>query len=245
VDGRVEPGHDDKAHDMADWISFFDSDHPIYVNARHRAVHARLVALSIGGYIRKPGMHILDYGCGEAYYAGRIADQCDRLMLCEAAPHLRQSLKDRFQDNEKIAVLSPEDAAALPEGSCDLIIMHSVAQYLTRDEAHDLFVLFRRLVRKDGAFVLGDVVKPDVSAFTDAAALLGLAAANGFFFAALFGLVRTLLSGYWKLRQQAGLTRYSEDEIARALESAGFSAEQAAHNLGHNQARMTFVAKPT
>jgi hypothetical protein len=88
------------------------------------------------------------------------------------------------------------------------------------------------------------VVKPDVSAFTDAAALLGLAAANGFFFAALFGLVRTLLSGYWKLRQQAGLTRYSEDEIVAALNAAGFSAEQAEHNLGHNQARMTFVAKP-
>ena len=92
---------------MADWISFFDSDHPIYVNARHRAVHARLVALSIGEYIRQRDMQVLHYGCGEAYYAGRIADQCERLMLCEAAPHLRQSLKDRFQDNEKIAVLWP------------------------------------------------------------------------------------------------------------------------------------------
>ena len=229
---------------MADWISFFDSDHPIYVNARHRAVHARLVALSIGLYIAKPGLQILDYGCGEALHAGLIAKSVRRLILCEAAPHLRQSLKDRFQDNEKIAVLSPEEAAALPDASANLIVMHSVAQYLTKDQAHDLFVLFRRLVRKDGAFVLGDVVKPDVSAVTDAAALLGLAAANGFFFAALFGLVRTLLSGYWKLRQQAGLTRYSEDEIAAALKAAGFSAEQAAHNLGHNQARMTFVAKP-
>ena len=87
-------------------------------------------------------------------------------------------------------------------------------------------------------------LKPEVSAITDAAALLGLAAANGFFFAALFGLVRTMLSGYWKLRQQAGLTRYSEDAIVAALAAAGFSAERAAHNLGHNQARMTFVAKP-
>ena len=100
---------------MADWISFFDSDNPIYVNARHRAVHARLVALSIGQYIRKPGMSILDYGCGEAFYAGRIAEQSGTLMLCEAAPHLRQSLKERFADNEKIAVLSPEEAAALPD----------------------------------------------------------------------------------------------------------------------------------
>ena len=90
---------------MTDWISFFDSDHPIYANARHRAVHARLVALGIGEYIRNPGMQILDYGCGEAFYAGRIAEHSGKLMLCEAAPQLRQSLKDRFGDNEKIATL--------------------------------------------------------------------------------------------------------------------------------------------
>jgi SAM-dependent methyltransferase len=189
-------------------------------------------------------MRILDYGCGEAYYAGRIADQAGQLTLCEAAPHLRASLKERFTDNEKISVLSPQDAAALPDASADLIIMHSVAQYLTNDEAARLFVLFRRLMRKDGLFVLGDVVKPEVTAFTDAAALLGLAAANGFFIAALFGLMRTMLSGYWKLRQQTGLTRYSEDEIKSALAKAGFSARRAELNLGHNQARMTFVAKP-
>ncbi len=28
------------------------------------------------------------------------------------------------------------------------------------------------------------------------------------------------------------------------LDEAGFSAERAARNLGHNQARMTFVARP-
>lgn len=229
---------------LSDWISFFDSDNPIYVNARHRAVHARLVALSLGQYIVKPGMSILDYGCGEAFYAGRIAEQSGKLTLCEAAPHLRQSLQERFADNEKISVLSPDEVAALADGSFDLVVMHSVAQYLTKEQAHNLFVLFRRLLRKDGSFVLGDVVQPGVSAFTDAAALLGLAAANGFFLAALFGLVRTFLSSYRKLRQDAGLTRYSDDEIVSALKAAGFSATRAPDNLGHNQARMAFVAKP-
>src|SRR5947207_15278653 len=119
----IKPGMTKKVNVMADWISFFDSDNPIYVNARHRAVHARLVALGSSRYITtKPGMHILDYGCGEAYYAGRIADQAGRLMLCEAAPHLRASLKERFADNEKISVLSPQDAATLPDGSTDLVV---------------------------------------------------------------------------------------------------------------------------
>jgi len=229
---------------LSDWISFFDSDHPIYVNARHRAVHARLVALGIGEYMTRPGMSILDYGCGEAFYAGRIAEHAGELMLCEAAPHLRQSLKDRFADNDTISVLSPDEVAALPDGRFDLVIMHSVAQYLTKDQAHDLFILFRGLLRHDGTFVLGDVVKPDVSAVTDAGALLGLAAANGFFLAALFGLARTALSGYRKLRQDAGLTRYSEAEIVAALNAVGFSAKRAEHNLGHNQSRMALVAKP-
>ena len=46
-------------------------------------------------------------------------------------------------------MLSPQDAATLPDGSADLVVMHSVAQYLTKDEAARLFVLFRRLVAKD------------------------------------------------------------------------------------------------
>ena len=167
-----------------------------------------------------------------------------KLYLCEAAPQLRHALQQRFAGNEKISVLSPEQAAALPEASLDLAVMHSVAQYLTPAELDRLLALFRRLLRKDGRLVLGDILQPQVSAFTDAAALIGLAAANGFFFAAVAGLVRTLLSDYWTLRQQTGLTRYAEVEMLEKLKAAGFSAERAKHNIGHNQMRMAFVAKP-
>ena len=229
---------------MADWISFFDTDNPIYVNERHRRVHARLVAIGIGSYLTRPGLSVLDYGCGEAYYAGAVAEKSGKLYLCEAAPQLRHALQQRFAGNEKISVLSPEQAAALPEASLDLAVMHSVAQYLTPAELDRLLALFRRLLRKYGRLVLGDILQPQVSAFTDAAALIGLAAANGFFFAAVAGLVRTLLSDYWTLRQQTGLTRYAEVEMLEKLKAAGFSAERAKHNIGHNQMRMAFVAKP-
>ena len=74
-----------------------------------------------------------------------------------------------------------------------------------------------------------DLNRQLVSALTDAAALLGLAAANGFFFAALLGLVRTALSGYWKLRKDAGLTRYSEDDIVTALERTARELIEAHH----------------
>jgi hypothetical protein len=91
--------------------------------------------------------------------------------------------------------------------------------------------------------VLGDVLQPDVPAATDAGALLGFGAAHGFFFAAVFGLARTVFSRYWRLRSRLGLSRYSEAEMIEKLAAAGFAARRAEHNIGHNQTRMTFLAR--
>jgi SAM-dependent methyltransferase len=229
---------------MADWISYWDSDNPIYVSARHRDVHARLVGEGILRYIGAPGMTVLDYGCAEARYADAIAARTGRLLLCEAAPNVRARLAARFAGNQDIAVLSPEDAAAMPDRSADLVVLHSVAQYLAPAEADAIFALFRRLLKPDGRLVVGDVIPPDVGLATDAAALLRLAAREGFFTAAVLGLVRTALSGYWKLRQQGGLTHYDERAMTAKLQAAGFAAARELKNIGHNQARMTFLARP-
>lgn len=228
---------------MADWISYFDSDHPIYVNARHRQVHAALIAEGMSHFV-SPGAITLDYGCGEALHAEELARETGGLILCDAAPQVRASLAKRYEGHRKIEVLSPDQVAALPDASLDLIVLHSVAQYLTGAELDATLKLFRRLIKPDGLLVVGDIVKPEVSAATDAIALLRLGARNGFFFAAIGGLVRTLLSGYWQLRQSAGLTRYSEDAMMDKLKRAGFSGKRAVQNIGHNQARMTFVTMP-
>ena len=229
---------------MADWISFFDSENPIYVNARHRDVHARLVADGIIKYLPSRNASVLDYGCGEALYAERIAGHAGRLVLCEAAPHVRERLAARVAGDTKIAVRSPAQIQALPDASFNLIVMHSVAQYLTPQEADALFALFRRLLPPGGCLVLGDIVRPGLSAIPDTLALLRLAAANGFLGAALLGLLRVLASDYWRLRRRAGLTRYDEAAMVEKLQRAGFSAQRAAENIGHIQSRMTFIARP-
>lgn len=229
---------------MNDWISFFDHDNPIYVNERHRRVHAALVGRGIDLYLDPPGLTVLDYGCGEALYAEAVAKQAGRLMLCEAAPHVLQALKERLAGLDHVSAISPEEAAALPDASVDLIVMVSVAQYLTPEETASLFRLFRRLLKPDGRLIVGDVVRPDTSAIVDAVALLRLAIGSGFFFAALLGLMRTATSDYRKLRQNMGLTRHSEAQMIGELAAAGFSATRARRNIGHNPARMTFVARP-
>ena len=227
---------------MADWISFFDSDHAIYVNARHREVHARITGDGMLSHIGK-GDRVLDYGCGEAAYAERLGNRAGFLALCEAAPKLREALAARTAPERNIVVLSPDQVGALPDASFDAIVMHSVSQYLSPALLDDLLGLFSRLLRPGGTLVIGDVVQPDTPAWADAFALLRFGWRDGFFIAAVVGLIRTALSDYSRLRKDAGLARYSEAQMRAKLVAAGFSAQREAVNIGHLQTRMTFVAR--
>ena len=83
-----------------------------------------------------------------------------------------------------------------------------------------------------------------MSPATDALALLRLAARHGFAGAALAGLVRTFFSEYRATRARLGLTHYTEAEMLAVLDRAGFDAVRHRPNLGHNQARIAFLAVP-
>ena len=228
---------------MRDWIDFYDSAHPIYVNARHRDIHFRRLAEDLAAYVR-PGAVVLDYGCGEALHADIVAAQAERLILVEPAPGVRARLAERWANERKIEVCGPDRIARLDDHSVDLVIMHSVAQYLTGEELDTALALFRRLLKRDGLLVLGDVIDPGTSAASDALALLRFGARDGFFLAALLGLARTVLSSYWRLRSSLGLTRYGEGAMIDKLAAAGFTARRAGENIGHSRARMTFLALP-
>src|SRR5262245_14590035 len=228
---------------MGDWIAFWDSEHSIYVNARHRDVHYRTIAQDICALVPSGGA-VLDYGCGDALHADIVAARARVLILCEAASAVRGKLSERFAGHPNIQVGAPEEVAVLPPASLDVVVLHSVAQYLAPRELDGLLVLFRRLLRTDGVLILGDVIPPHVSALTDAWALIRFGAANGFLGAALIGLVRTFISDYWRLRSSLGLTRYSEATTVEKLAAAGFLARRASANIGHNAARMTFLARP-
>ena len=230
---------------MSDWVKFYDFKHSvIYVNARHRDVHYRTIAEDLRRYVPSPAAHVLVYGCGEATSADLVADACAQLVLVEAAPNVRASLTMRYAGHPKVAVITAEQAAALPKASFDLVVMHSVAQYLTQAEFDRLLAIFRSLLKPDGLFILGDIVPPHFAAPAAALSLLRFGAANGFFWAAAFGLVRIFASDYLRLRKTAGLSHYTEAMMLERLRKAGFKAERAKRNIGHNRWRMTFLARP-
>jgi SAM-dependent methyltransferase len=229
---------------MGDWIAFWDSEHSLYVSARHRDVHYRTIAQDLLAYLPSAAATVLDYGCGEALHADMVAASAARLILVEAAPNARNKLAARFGTNPRIEVRSPEELDALPARSIDLVVLNSVSQYLAPAELDALYRGFHRLLHADGVLLVGDVVPPHTSLLTDTFALLRFALRNGFLLAALRGLARTALSDYRRLRSRLGLSRYSEGAMIGKLHQAGFLAARAETNIGHNQSRMTFVARP-
>ncbi len=188
---------------MKDWVAYYDSTHSIYVNARHRDVHYARLADAIVGYVPSRTVAVLDFGCGEALHADRVAAAAGRLTLAEAGPAVRGRLIERFKGNPRIVVISTDRAASLLPQSFDMVILHSVSQYLTPEEFDQRAALFHRLLQPGGLLVVGDVVPPDASALSDAWALLRFGWQDGFFCAAVLGLIRTFFSAYSRLRTKA------------------------------------------
>lgn len=229
---------------MSDWRSFWDSAHSIYVNDRHKDVHYREIAEQIAAFVPGPQSRVLDFGCGEAIHSDLVAKTAASVLLCDAAPSVRASLSARFANNPRIRVIAPEEVERLREKSLDLIVANSVAQYLTPTELDGMLALWRRLLSPQGSLILADVIPPDVSPASDVMALLRYAWKHGFLGAALGGLVRTLASPYRKLRSRIGISQYTQAEITKKIEAAGFSSERLPRNMEHNPARMTFRARP-
>ena len=229
---------------MDEWIDYYNSTHTIYASKLHRELHFELIARDIIGYIPSPDAVVLDYACGEALSAAQVAEACGKLYLAEPAPGVRGRLIARFAPNMKIRVRSLEDLRKMEENSVDLVVMNSVAQYMTPAELDSAFATTRRLLKPGGRLVLGDVLRPEVGMPRDILALLRFARANGFLRDALLGLISTALSDYRQLRRRVGLQRYGEAQMMAKLAASGFNASRAQFNIGHNPWRMTFVARP-
>jgi ubiquinone/menaquinone biosynthesis C-methylase UbiE len=224
-----------------DWVSFWDSSHSIYVNDRHKAVHDRLVTDHLVRLIDRPGLTVLDYGCGDTHEARRLAAVSGSLTLSDAAPQVLARVATRYPD---LACLTPDAVAALPDATFDRIFVVSVLQYLDESTLEGLLPLFRRLLKPRGSLILGDVLPPDLSMIDDVSALLRLAAANGFLLASLTGLARTFFSDYRKIRGELGLTHHEPAALIARLSRHGFAGTRLPVNIGHNQKRFAVRATP-
>lgn len=227
------------------WLRFWDRPHSIYVNNRHLRVHYARIADEILSVLpKRGGLAVLDFGCGEALDAARVAAKAGRLYLHDGAPSVRAHLAHRFAGVPNIAILDEPGVEALPDGSIDVLVVFSVIQYIDRAALPELLRGWRRKLAGTGMLVIADVIPPDARLLDDIHALLATAWHHGFFLAALGGLAMTLFSDYRALRRRLGLSVYTEQEIAGLLRNAGFATEPYRRNLGFHRARRTYIGRP-
>jgi SAM-dependent methyltransferase len=227
---------------MMNWREYWNGPHPIYVNARHRALHFSLIARDIAALIPSRDAVVLDYGCGEADTANELSQRCGKLYLFDTADAVHARLAQKHAGDARILVIDEPGLADVPDASLDLIVVNSVLQYLGEEELVAILDFARAKLKPSGRLALGDVIPADANAVSDTLALLDFAFKGGFLFAALIGLVRTALSDYRKLRDRLGLTRYTQEQMLTLLQKHGFDARRADRNIGHNQGRMLFLA---
>ena len=226
------------------WLRFWDRPNAIYANDRHRAVHYSRIADDIIAVLPpRPGLRVLDFGCGEARDAGRIAAWTGRLYLYDAAPSVRLGLADRLAGNPSIEILDDDGLARLPDRSIDVATVCSVLQYVDRGAVPGILRQFRRLLAEDGLLVLADVIPPDCGVLDDVGSLLATAARHGFLVAAIGSLGATLVSDYRRVRGAVGLSTFDETEIRALLGEVGFDCERRPGNFGFNPARRTYLAR--
>jgi SAM-dependent methyltransferase len=223
------------------WRDFWNSSHPVYVNERHKILHYEIIADNILRLIVGRSAQVLDYGCGEARAADRIAQHCGRLYLLDPAERIQDGLHRRFDNKPSITIAAT--LAAIPDASLDLIVVNSVVQYLSAAEFSRLLDDWSIKLKKDGRLVLADIIRPDSSQLSDVKALLAFAWHGGFLGAGLVGLVRMWVSPYRRFRFALGLAHYSPADLLSMLRRHGYRGFRAEQNLGHDQARMTFIGK--
>ena len=228
------------------WISFWNSQHSIYVNARHLDLHYRDVADRMLQLDPASTDNVLDFGCGEATHADRVAARVGGLWLCEAASRVRDNLRARFRQLANLKVIGPDELSDdAGRHRSNLIVANSVAQYLTREELDGLLRTWRRLLAPDGRLVLADVVPPGVSPISDALALLRYAGEQRLSDRRLprASCARCCRPTAASARSSASRPTRSS-EITERIDAAGFRTERLPFNFEHQPARISFVATP-
>lgn len=228
---------------MKSWLDYWNAPNKIYVNSRHQRAHYEIVFASLKAYLPTgPGRVILDWGCGDALAATRMAAHGD-VLLFDGAPNTRDRLRDRYRDHPHVKVVDEAGLNNVAPGSVDLILVISVLQYLNEPQLQEAFAVFRRLLKDDGRLLIGDVIDPTTSTHAHVRSFLTFALRGGFFLAALGGLAMTFFSSYRQLERDAGFRQFSQSEFLAWLDRNGFDGKRLARNVSVSQLRSSYLAR--
>jgi|CXWL01.1.fsa_nt_gi ubiquinone/menaquinone biosynthesis C-methylase UbiE len=225
------------------WKEFWNTKNTVYFSERHIVVSYKALEADVQTLLpKKRPLTFLDYGCGEARMAKDLSQNGVTVLLHDAVPRVHQQLQQTFSKNTLVRVLSESEMESLPVQSVEVILVHSVLQYLSKEQFINLLIRFHTILTRGGVLYLGDIVSPKTSTLQDVYSLLRAGIRYGFLLDVLFGLVRTFFSNYRAVRSKNGFTTYTEEEVVMLLGQYGFTAERLPKNIGISTHRMLIRA---
>jgi SAM-dependent methyltransferase len=227
---------------MDSWLSYWNTPNKSYVSERHKRAHYDVVFAGIRPYLPDRNTVVLDWGCGDALAAPQIAEQGRTMLLYDASSAVRERLRQRYGNSARIRVLDEAGLDVIAGSSVDLVIVNSVIQYLSQEQLGDAFATFHRLLRPNGALLIGDVIGPSTGNVHHVTTFLHFAWRRGFLLSAIGGLALTFGSPYRSLQRNVGLAAFTPAQIIRSLSQHGFSAEQLPRNIAVSQHRSSYLA---
>jgi SAM-dependent methyltransferase len=184
---------------------------------------------------------VLDFGSGFGFVAERLAPHVGELWLWDQSPSMREKAAARVARHPNARVAPSAPPGGTP-GAFDLILVNSVAQYLTPAQLAACLTTWAGMLAPTGRVILADLIPPDYAATGDMLRLLRFAARRGFFWNAL-GAGAGEFVRYLRMRTELPLTRFGRTDIETLARAAGLVAEFPAANLGYKAGRLTAILR--
>lgn len=212
--------------------------------------HARTFRIEAADYVARlqravaleRHWRVLDFGCGFGYVADLLATKVARLGVWDASATMRARARLNLAAHDNVEFLDLSDRARLHEaGAFDLILVHSVIQYMERQElAAWLAGWGALLAARRGRLVVSDVIVPGSDLMQDIAALIRFSARRGSLRGVLLDGAREL-SRYRSVRERHPLLVLTRPEIEGLARTAGLAVAFLPENLSFRPGRLTAV----
>jgi SAM-dependent methyltransferase len=187
--------------------------------------------------------NVLDFGCGFGHVAEFVAPRVASVRIWDSAVSVREAAVHRLRDlaNVDLLDLGGPEAPSEMQG-LDLILIHSVIQYMSPDELKAQLAVWRDLLAVDGRIVISDVIPPDVDTTKELIGFLRFGLRNGFLFDAILNGLKEI-PRYFGTRKTGSLLCLAPEELRDQAMQAGLDCEVLAQNLSYRQQRFTVVLR--
>ncbi len=217
-----------------DWHSYWEtlgSEQQVF--AVEGAEYARRIAPLL--LVRRP-QRVLDFGCGFGHTAAELAPMVGEIWAWDAAVNMRNHASRRLAGIANARMIEPDQLESGTLPPFDLILVHSVIQYLTAEELAACQRLWAGLLAPAGHVVLSDLLVPARPAWPEFFELLLFARRHGFLGNAIVGGLKEI-ARYSRMRKTRPLHQHDGATLERGAHAAGLNLRVLPVNLTHRSGR--------